>query len=56
MVREAVELHDQPLPDEPVDRMPVDPHLLAHLHTQPAHEHDEARLEPRIGQDGCQCC
>ena len=50
VMRESVELDHEPIADENVDRVAIDPDLLPDDDTDRAHEIDEVRLESGIRQ------
>ncbi|WEK59548.1 MAG: hypothetical protein P0Y60_09100 [Candidatus Microbacterium colombiense] len=47
---EPVALHDQEFAGQPVDGLPVDPHLLCDDDTDLAHDPDEPRLQCGVGE------
>ena len=53
---ESVELNDEPLADEAVQRVPVDPDLLRDRHADAVHEMGEVGFNPRVRQQRCYGC
>ena len=49
---EAVELDDETVTDQEVDRVPVDPHLLTDADAEAAESREEDRLQARVAQRG----
>jgi len=50
VVLEAVDLNDEPVADQKVDGVPIDPHLLTNADTEVADSSEEDRLEARVAQ------
>jgi len=50
VILEAVDLNDEPVADQKVDGVPIDPHLLTNPDTEVADSSEEVRLEARVDQ------